>query len=323
VLDALADQARQIGRLPALLLRTLRNVLAVLRHRRGSTVSTPRPMLDAPRTPLNRALTPHRSFASTSLSLDEVKAVKAAFGVTINDIVLALVGGALRRYLAAQGELPGRSLIAGVPVASDRPGDDVRLKGNKVSNLFTSLATDQPDPVLRLRAIHDVTTEAKVMQDLLGVETMQDWVQYTPPRPYAWAVRQWSKHRIAEQLPPPINVVVSNVPGPRAPLFVGGARLEHLYSVGPVLEGIGLNVTVWSYLDGLDVGVLACREAAPDPHRITAALHEAFAELRHAAGLDASLDDSSPAAPPASATDPVDSSGPAATSVAGAGAGPA
>jgi diacylglycerol O-acyltransferase / wax synthase len=176
-----------------------------------------------------------------------------------------------------------------VPIAADRPDDERRLAGNKVSNLFTSLATDQPDPVRRLRTIHEVTAEAKVVQDLLGVETMQQWVQYTPPRPYSWVVQRWSHHRVADRLPPPINVVVSNVPGPRHPLHVAGTTLEHLYSVGPVLEGIGLNVTVWSYLDHLDVGIIACREAVPRPARLAELLHEALADLSAAARPAADL----------------------------------
>lgn len=281
--DAFLDHLRQLTSLPMLLMRTLGNVVALLRHKRGSDVSTPKPVIDAPRTSFNNALTPHRAFATTSLSLAEVKRIKNVFGATVNDVILASTGGALRAYLAERGELPDRPLLAGVPISSDKPEDDVRLSGNKVSNLFTSLATDIPDPVRRLEVIHDVTAEAKVMQNLLGVETMQQWVQYTPPRPYAWAVRQWSRYRVADQLPPPINAVVSNVPGPRQPLYAGGARLEHLYSVGPILEGIGLNVTVWSYLDRLDVGILACREGLPDAHRIADLLHEAIAELGAAA----------------------------------------
>ncbi len=279
LLDAFFDHVRQFFRLPALLLRTVRNLVALIRRRRASDVRLPRPMLDTPRTSFNGALTPRRSFATTSLRLDAVKRVKEAFGVTVNDVVLAVAGGALRAYLEERGELPSRSLVAGVPVSSDQPGDVARLGGNKVSNLFTTLATDREDPRQRLAAIHEVTAEAKVQQNLLGVELMQDWVQYTPPGPYAFAVRQFSDRGLADQIPPAINVVVSNVPGPRQPLFVGGAQLRHIYSVGPILEGIGLNLTFWSYVDSLDVGVIACRDAVPDPHRITDLLRAALDEL--------------------------------------------
>ncbi len=280
LVDAFVDHLRQLADLPGLLARTARALAALVRHRRGGTsTATPRPILDVPNTRFNGALTPHRSFATATLALADVKAVKDAFGVTVNDVVLGVVSGALRSWLRARGDLPARSLVAGVPVSTDRPEDVRRLGGNKVSNLFTSLATDQADPAARLAAIHEVTAEAKVVQNLLGAEMMGSWVQYTPPRPYAWAVRQYSRHALAEHHRPPINLVVSNVPGPRQPLYVGGARLDHLYSVGPILEGIGLNVTAWSYLDHLDVGVLACREAVPEPEALAAELAPALAEL--------------------------------------------
>lgn len=281
--DAVVDQLRWLARLPLLLLATLARLVPLLRHRRAASVTPPRPILDTPRTSFNAALTPHRVFATTSVPFADVREVRTAFGVTVNDVVLAMAGGALRGYLARRGELPERPLVAGVPVSSDKPGDIARLGGNRVSNLFTTLATDEADPRARLAAIHEVTSEAKVVQNLLGVDTMHDWVQYTPPRPYAWVVRQYSRHRIADRHAPPINVVVSNVPGPRAPLYAGGAELVELYSVGPILEGIGCNITVWSYLDRLFIGVIACRETLPDVEEITTGMVDALAELRAAA----------------------------------------
>ncbi|WP_208027425.1 WS/DGAT/MGAT family O-acyltransferase [Rhabdothermincola sediminis] len=278
LLDAFVDHLRQLARLPRLLVRTLANLRAVLRHRRRSVVSTPVPILSTPRTSFNTALTSRRSFATTRLPLEDARAVKAAFGVTLNDVVLAVVAGAMRAYLSERGELPSRPLVAGVPVGTDAGGDG-RLGGNRVSNLFTSLATDEPDPVRRLLRIHEVTAEAKAMQAIIGPETFASWVQYTPPRPYAWVVRQYSGRHLADRHPPPINLVVSNVPGPSRPLRTAGAHLMEIYSVGPILEGIGLNVTVWSYLDGLYVGTLACPDTLPDPHRITDAMHDALGEL--------------------------------------------
>ena len=115
------------------------------------------------------------------------------------------------------------------------------------------------------------------------LSTLGDWVQYTPPRPYAWFMRQYSRMHLADRHPPPINLVVSNVPGPAAPLYAAGAELRELYSVGPVLEGIGLNITVWSYLDHYFVGLLACKDAVTEPTRITCGMRDALAELATAA----------------------------------------
>jgi len=277
LVDALADLLVAARRLPSLLVRTFRGVRAVVRRRRSAAVSPPVPILHTANTPFNGALTPHRSFASTDLPLDDVRAVRAAFGVSVNDVVLGLVAASLRRHLLAVGALPSRPLVAGVPVAADPAS--ARLSGNRVSNLFTSLRTDVADPVERLAAIHEVTGAAKEVQDLLGIDMLADWVEYTPARPYAWAIRLYSRLRLADRHRPPINVVVSNVPGPREPLYVAGARLDGIWSVGPILEGVGLNVTVWSYLDRLHVGVLGCREHWHDLRVVSDGMAEALAEL--------------------------------------------
>ncbi len=172
--------------------------------------------------------------------------------------------------------------MAGVPVSTDDPDAIQRLGGNKVSNMFTTLATNIEDPVERLQAIHDVTSAAKEMHNILGADMLADWSEYTPPRPYSWFMRHYSRLGLAERHAPPINLVVSNVPGPREPLYVAGARMEGIYSVGPILEGIGLNVTVWSYCDQLNVGVIACREHIADPHEITDGMATAIGRVaRH------------------------------------------
>lgn len=280
--SALGEALSGIARLPALVGRTLRSLLAVGRRRREATVPTPVPMLDTPNVSFSTSLTPSRIFATTMISLDEIRAVKTAADVTVNDVLLALVAGALRRYLLDRGELPEVPLVAGVPVSTDHPDAIRRLGGNKVSNLFTALPTHLDDPIERLRAVHEVTAAAKEVHNLLGVDMLADWVEYTPPRPYAWLARQYSRYRIADRHRPPINLVVSNVPGPREPLYVAGARLESIYSVGPVLEGIGLNVTAWSYLDQVHVSAIACRDVMPGLEDITDGMGAVLDELRTA-----------------------------------------
>lgn len=279
VIDAFVDHLHQLARFPVLLWTSLRRLLAVARHRWRADAVAPRPVLDTPRTIFNASLTSARSFATGTVSLDDVRLVGRAAGVTVNDVVLAVVGGALRTYLADHGALPSRSLVAGVPTSTDLPGGGPRLSGNRVSNLFTTIGSDVADPVERLRVIHRTTLAAKAQQAVLGPEFLIDWVQYTPPAPWAWFMHRYAESGLAERHRPPINLVVSNVPGPRQPLYVGGARLEHLYSVGPVLEGIGLNITVWSYLDRLDIGVLAGREIVPCPHLIVEAMQASLAQL--------------------------------------------
>ncbi len=284
LVDGLRDLLRNLAGLPGLVRRTAAGLAAVRRRRRSGALSPPLPF-STPRTSFNRALTPNRWFAMASLPLEEVKAVRRAFEVTVNDVVLALCASALRRYLLERGELPERPLVAGVPVSTgsaDQPSGP-RLAGNRVSNLFTSLRTDIADPVERLHAIHDVTKAAKEVQDALGAELLVDWSEVTPPRLFSAWMRLYSRLKLADRHRPPINLVISNVPGPRQPLHIAGGRLVDLYSMGPILEGIGLNITVWSYVDRLGFGLVACRQTMPDLWDLADHLHDSLAELRKAA----------------------------------------
>jgi diacylglycerol O-acyltransferase len=276
---ALRDAIVQLFGVPALLKRTVTNLAALVKIRRGSEVSPPRPLLDVPRTPFNAALGPRRNFATTTLSLADIKAVKEKHGVTVNDVVLGIVGGALRRWLEERGELPKASLTAGVPVGTDAPGAPPRLQGNRVSTLFTTLATDIDDPHARLAEIHRVTEASKVVQRTLGPDMLIDWVQFTPPAPFSAGMRLYSRVSAASWHAAPFNVVVSNVAGPREELMLGDARLVDLFSVGPILEGIGLNVTVWSYQDRVNVSVISCPDLVHDLGPLLAQFGPALGEL--------------------------------------------
>ncbi|MBM7515549.1 WS/DGAT/MGAT family O-acyltransferase [Nocardioides nitrophenolicus] len=276
---AWADAAAQVGSLPGLLRRTLIGILGVLRERRAGARS-PLPVVHAPRVSFNGALTPLRSFATVTLSLPELKRIRAQHdGVTLNDLVLATVSGALRRWLADHDERPASSLLAGVPVSADERDAVPRLGGNRVSNLFTTLATDVDDPVERLRTIARTTSDAKRIQARLGTSILADWSQFTPPRPFAAAVRAYSRLNAASWHPAAFSAIVSNVPGPREPATVGGARLADLFSVGPLVDGIGLNVTVWSYVDRMNFSLLACPDLLPDVHVLASYFPAALAEL--------------------------------------------
>ena len=198
---ALIDAITQIGSLPGLVARTVRAIRSLVARRRVSDVDVPRPVLDVPRVVFNNALTARRNFATCTLSVAEIKEAQRAHGVTLNDVVLAVVGGALRRWLLDRGELPARPLVAGVPVATDQPGAPPRLGGNRVSNLFTSLATDIDDPRERLLTISRTTGESKIVQRTLGPDMLVDWVQFAPPAPLSAAMRLYSRSRAASQAP--------------------------------------------------------------------------------------------------------------------------
>ena len=279
-IDAVVDLLKVIFGLPALAARTIKGMAAVRRHKKQAEVTPPAPF-SGPNCSFNRALTPHRLFVTTSMPLAEVKEVKSAFGVTVNDVILALCAGGLRAYLAERDELPSKPLVAGIPVSTRAEGKP--LRANSVSNMFTSIPVHIDDPVEQLRSVHEVTKGAKAQFNLLGVDMLADWSELTPPRPYAALIRLYGRLRLADRHRPPINLVISNVPGPPVPLFIAGGRLEAIYSMGPILENIGLNITVWSYLDSLNFGIVGVREHLPDLRRLTVHLDEALVALRKAA----------------------------------------
>ena len=241
------------------------------------------PQTAAPRTSFNRSITPHRRFAFVTLSLEDARRVRKAFGTTLNDVVMAMCAGALRRYLEERGELPEEPLVASVPV-SVRSASEKATYSNRVTAVMAELATNEPDPVKRLRRIHDSMRSAKQMQEAIPATLLQDFTQFATPALFAQAARIAARLRIADRMRPPFNLIISNVPGPREPLYCGGAQMRTYYPVSAVAEGQGLNITVQSYLDQLDFGVITCRELVSDPWRIARYLGEALEELAKLAG---------------------------------------
>jgi diacylglycerol O-acyltransferase len=277
--DALMDHGSQVRNLPSLIWRTARNLRRVVQLRRRQTIALPQPMLDTPKTRFNRALTPRRCTSAVELNLADLKVVKAALKITIGDLLLALVAESVRNYLLARGELPKKALMAEVPVGTDPPGA-LRLIGNRLSNLFTSLCTDVEDPIERAKRISYMTRLAKEVQETMGAEMFEDWSEYTPPVPYAWGIKRYAQSSLVEKLPPAINVIVSNVRGPAHRLYWGQAPMHSLYSVGPIVHGVGLNVTAWSYLDTLYVSAIACPDSVPDLAEITDGIATALQLMR-------------------------------------------
>jgi diacylglycerol O-acyltransferase len=257
-------------------------------RRRSFAPKPPLPLHHIPRTSFNVSITSERVFAMTTLPLDDMKAIRRVAGATLNDVYLAVCGGALRRYLLDRGELPDRPLVASVPVSTDP--DVARLSGNRVDNLCVSIGTDVADPLVRLRQIHEGALAAKEVRELLGHDLLADRADIVPPQIYHSVVRLWSRSHIANHVHPPLNVVLSNVAGPPDRIFFGPIEVESLYSVGPILEGIGLNITAWSYSGALGVSLLACPLSLPQPWLLIDALHDALDELRMAVTRDAPVD---------------------------------
>ena len=240
------------------------------------------PLASAPRTPFNASITAHRRFAYTTIPLEDARDIRRAFGVTFNDVVMALCAGTLRSYLERHDALPDKPLVAMVPI-SVRTGDEDDRFQNRVSGLFCELATDEPDAVKRLLRISRRMAEGKARFDPVSADALQDFTQFAPPAVAGQAMRLFSRLRVADRINLPLNVVISNVPGPNQPLYSAGAELKHFYPVSTIADGVGLNMTVQSYNGQLDFGFVGDRTLVPDLWVLIDLVHEAFDEL-HARG---------------------------------------
>ena len=236
------------------------------------------PTTQAPRTPWNRPITPHRRFVSVTIPLDHAKRIRRQFGCTFNDVVMALCSGTLRRYLLLHECLPDEPLIAMVPI-SVRSGGEEDTYQNRVSALLADLATNESDAATRLKRVCASMTAAKGNFAAIPAETLQDFTQFAPPAVAARAMRMYSRLRIADRMNPPFNLIISNVPGPSYPLYSAGAKLEHFYPVSALADGQGLNMTVQSYNGNLDFGFIACRDLVPDLSVMADLLRESMDEL--------------------------------------------
>lgn len=231
------------------------------RHRADSLEGLP--ARAAPETPLNRTITAQRRFSYRAFDLADIKTIKTAFGATINDVVMALCAGALRRYLTHHDALPDDPLIAMVPM-SIRTGDEADPWTNRVSSLFVSIPTDLDDIDERIASVHDAMAAAKKRHDLIPAEELIGMAEAAPPALSHQAIMLASRLRLADRFTGVANLVISNVPGPRSPLYFAGAEMQHFYPISIVTDGQGLNITVQSYVDSLDVGLIAAATVVPD-----------------------------------------------------------
>ena len=229
----------------------------------AAPVNSAGPGLTAPRTPFNATIGPHRRWAFTSIPLDQVKAIKNSAGVTVNDVVLAVVGSVLRGWLDDHEATPDRSLTAMVPLSVRKPGQENAV-GNFVSGTVATLATHVDSLVERLQLVHEGMNQAKSQHQALPADMLTDLTQVAPPAVTALAARLIASTKLADRVTLPFNVVVSNVPGPSFPFYFCGAKVVGNFPVSAIIDGVGLNVTVQSNNGMLDFGFVADRELVPD-----------------------------------------------------------
>ncbi len=297
---AVASRVRKTIALPKLIGQTVQAVSRVVEGRRDPDRPVGAAPLTAPATSWCGPLSPLRSVGFARVPLADVRSLKNAFGCTVNDVVLGLCAGTLRGYLLDRGELPDIPLVATCPVSVRHDGE--ATGGNKVSAMFTTLDTQLDDPAERIRAIQACTVGAKEEHKAVGADMLQNWAEYAAPNTFNLASRLYSSWGLAGSHRPIHNVIISNVPGPPFPLYYAGAEMVAAYPMGPVMEGVGLNITVFSYRDSVDFGFMVDRELVPDVWNMADRVKDALAELQLAAGLTPTAEpdivDPVPATPP-------------------------
>ncbi|MES0872889.1 WS/DGAT/MGAT family O-acyltransferase [Sinimarinibacterium thermocellulolyticum] len=263
----------QLGSAPAVA-RALGRVVRSAVQRRDPQEALP---FSAPHSVLNAKVSAQRRFATQHYDLDRVRAVARAADVTLNDVFLGLCAGALRRYLLEIGALPRKSLTAGVPV-SVRPADDENA-GNAISFIIANLNTTVEDPLQRLALIHQSTRIAKDQLQALPKAGIDSYTMiFMAPFILQLLAGLGGRAR------PMFNVTISNVPGPREPLYFNGARMEQIYPVSLLSHGQALNITSVSYAGQFNIGITGCRDTLPSMQRLAVYMGEALEELERALG---------------------------------------
>lgn len=227
-------------------------------------------------------LSSHRVFEGRTIPFADVRAIRAHVpGTTINDVVLAIVGGALRRYLDHHGELPEETLTAAAPI-SVRGADDKGAMGNQVSAMVVDLGTNIADPVMRLHTVHASTLGSKALTNAVGARTLTSYSDVIPSGLASLGARLYSRLGLSARTAQFFNCIVSNVPGPRVPLYMAGAKLVTQHGLGPIFDGVGLMHPVYSYGEVMTIDFTADRAMMPDPAFYSECLQVSFEEMRAA-----------------------------------------
>ena len=239
----------------------------------------------APSTPLNKQISSERSFAAVSVSLSRAKAVAAAAGGKLNDVVLAISSGMLRRYLTSVHALPDKSLRAAVPISLREAGDSAA--NNQVFGMFCSLASDIAEPRALLEKIIEETKRSKSLADPFKslVPKLTQFSARGAPMLVQMLSLLYSRTNLSDLRPVPANVTISNVPGSRKPLCAAGAELAHIFPVSIATHSLALNITVQGYRDQLDFGLIAGANVLPELHSLARMLPGELEALERAFGL--------------------------------------
>jgi WS/DGAT/MGAT family acyltransferase len=288
--DALMDHVKEDAReLPTFLKALYRAVRGMIAHSKEHDTATIRGISgELPRCRWNYSLSPKRNFATAQISLEDARELKGKLGGTINDVVMALAASTLREFLLYHDELPEVPLVASIPVSTDEKGS-MRDFGNRTAAISTLLHVDIPDPIERYHAIMKSTGDGKEELNIMGRDTYRLLMHYMPPALLqSISYNKYRKRKADDpKYLPPSNISISNVPGPKEALNASDNIVSDLYSIGPLMDGMGMNITVWSYNGNLNFSVMGCKKALPDIHRITDGIAPALRELQERAKLQA------------------------------------
>jgi len=279
------DHVQQFAALPGVITDALAGVWRLRRRarERGKHPDLVR-LLHAPPTFINHVVSPVRTFATATLSLAQLKQTSKHLQITINDVVMAMVTGAFRELLLRYDGTADQPIVASVPATTDRSPH--RISGNELGGMVVSLPTHIGDPLERIRLTSLATAIAKENNELFGPELYGKLVSYLPsvaaPAAFRWLAGRDAQNRL-------FNVPVSNVAGPRERGRFAGAVVSEIYSAGPLIAACGINITVWSYVDQLNISVIADDRTLADTHEVTDAMVGAFSEIRTAAGFSDEL----------------------------------
>ena len=237
-----------------------------------------KPPPTVPRTRFNRVVSPDRVFEGVTFSLEKIKQIKNRCGGTVNDVVLAICGGALREYLLENDELPDKSLVSMCPINVRDPNDD-GSSANQVISMAVPLHTNIADPEQRLQAICESTRDAKAYTNAIGAKSMMEVANFIPMNLAVLGSRVAAEQGLANFTTPTFNTVITNVPGSPIPLYSSGARHVRGWGLGPCVDGDGLFHSVGSYCGEITIGVTCCRVMMPDPSHYAELLEQSYAEL--------------------------------------------
>ncbi len=230
---------------------------------RVQPANLPTASFTAPNTPLNGIISPRRKWNTAILSLDRLKALRRIMDVTLNDLLLGICAGALRKYLNDKGKLPSKSLVAMIPV-STRTESESNQQDNQISSMLVQIGTNIEDPIERLETINEHTTRGKTYQKALGAKTLANMAETVPFGIANQAARLYSRYNLADLHNPLFNATITNVPGPQFPLYLNGHKLLSVMGMAPIIDGMGLIITIFSYNGLVTISPTSDAKSMPD-----------------------------------------------------------